>query len=218
VGVADSVLVNLSAVAQSGERLEPVSDVLNETYLPFSEEQLREHFVPARTDTTSADRHLDYYRKSVQAYRDKAELGERPPSAGDTVNQVSFNVPGFPPAKNEALSMLGSGHSHASRVLLLELAGQACGAQGFVPVGKGHVALDVVVRAPAGQNPAGATNYLGGIGDALEDKSSRGPLDHLGPLRTVWLYRNDRQITQVSYREVESGQVGYTVTIRSLNS
>jgi hypothetical protein len=149
----------------------------------------------------------------------KAELGERPPSAEDTVNQVSFNVPGYPPAKNEALSMLGSGHSHASRVLLLlKLAGQACGAQGFVPVGKGHVALDVVVCAPAGQNPADATNYLGGIGDVLEDKSSRDPLDHLGPLRTVWLYRNDRQITQVSYREIESGQVGYTVTIRSFNS
>jgi hypothetical protein len=104
--------------------------------------------------------------------------------------------------------MLGISHSHSSRVrLLLELAGQACVAQGFVPVVKGHVALDVVVRAPAGQNPADATNYLGGIGDVLEDKSSRGPLDHLGPLSTVWLYRNDRQITQVSYREVESGQV-----------
>jgi hypothetical protein len=103
--------------------------------------------------------------------------------------------------------MLGIGHSHASRVrLLLELAGQARAAQGFVPVdSKGHVALDVVVRAPAGQNPADATNYLGGIGDVLEEKSSRGPLDHLGPLSTVWLYRNGRQITQVNYREIESG-------------
>jgi hypothetical protein len=149
----------------------------------------------------------------------KAELGERPPSAEHAVNQVSFDVPGYPPAKNEALSMLGVSHSHASRVrLLLEIAGQACAAQGFVPVGKGDVALDVVLRAPAGQNPADATNYLGGIGDVLEDKSSRGPLDHLGPLSTVWLYCNDRQITQVSYREVESGQTSYIVTIRSLNS
>jgi hypothetical protein len=47
-----------------------VSDVLNEIYLPFPEEQLREHFAPVGTDETSADRHLDYYRKSVQAYRD----------------------------------------------------------------------------------------------------------------------------------------------------
>jgi hypothetical protein len=28
----------------------------------------------------------------------------------------------------------------------------------------------------------------------------RGPLDHLGDLATVWLYRNDRQIEEVSYR------------------
>ena len=47
-----------------------MSDVLNEIYLPFPEEQLREHFAPVGTDKTSADRHLDYYRKSVQAYRD----------------------------------------------------------------------------------------------------------------------------------------------------
>jgi hypothetical protein len=70
VGVADSVLANLSAVAQNGHRLEPVSHVLNEIYLPFPEDQLREHFAPAGTDKTSADRHLDYYRKSVQAYWD----------------------------------------------------------------------------------------------------------------------------------------------------
>jgi hypothetical protein len=56
-GVADPVLANLSAVAQNGHRLGPVSDVLNEIYLPFSEEQLREHFAPVGTDKTSADRH-----------------------------------------------------------------------------------------------------------------------------------------------------------------
>jgi hypothetical protein len=78
----------------------------------------------------------------------KAELGERPPSAEHAVNQVSFDVPGYPPAKNEALSMLGVNYSHASRIrLLLEIAGQACTAQGFVSVGKGHVALEVVLRA-----------------------------------------------------------------------
>ena len=45
-------------------------DVCNKIYLPFPEEHLREHFAPVGTDKTSADRHLDYYRKSVQAYRD----------------------------------------------------------------------------------------------------------------------------------------------------
>jgi hypothetical protein len=45
----------------------------------------------------------------------------------------------------------------------------------------------------------------------------RGPLDHLGDLATVWLYRNDRQIEQVSYREVAADQVSYTVTVRELS-
>ena len=73
--MADPVLANLSAVAQNSHRLEPVRDVLNEIYLPFPEEQLREHFAPVGTDETSADRHLDYYRNCVQAYR--AWVGSR---------------------------------------------------------------------------------------------------------------------------------------------
>jgi len=71
--------------------------------------------------------------------------------------------------------------------------------------------------APCSQKPADAINYLGGTGDVLEDKSSRGPQDHLGPLSAVWLYRNDWQVKQVSYHEVESGQVGYTIIIWSLD-
>ena len=38
-------------------------------YLPFTEAQLREHFAPVGADKTSAEKHLDYYRKSVQAAR-----------------------------------------------------------------------------------------------------------------------------------------------------
>lgn len=45
----------------------PMSEVLHEMYLPFTEAQLREHFAPVGADKTSADKHLDYYRKSVQA-------------------------------------------------------------------------------------------------------------------------------------------------------
>jgi hypothetical protein len=70
-----------------------VADVLNEIYLPFSAEQLREHFAPVGTDKTSADRHLDYYRKSVQAYRD---WGTNPP-AGTPAQQAQ--------AKKRALQM-----------------------------------------------------------------------------------------------------------------
>jgi hypothetical protein len=47
-----------------------VSELLDEVYLPFTAEQLGEHFAPVGTDQASADRRLDYYRKSVQAYVD----------------------------------------------------------------------------------------------------------------------------------------------------
>ena len=49
-----------------------MSEVLHDVYLPFTEAQLREHFAPVGADKTSAERHLDYYRKSVQAARDWA--------------------------------------------------------------------------------------------------------------------------------------------------
>jgi hypothetical protein len=80
----------------------------------------------------------------------------------------------------------------------------------------GRVGLDVIVHSPAGQNPADATNYLGGIGDVPENKAHRGTLEHLGNLAGVWLYANDRQIKEATYREVEADQASYTVTIREL--
>jgi hypothetical protein len=135
----------------------------------------------------------------------------------EAANEVSFDVPGFPPAKNEALSMLGAGHSHAPRVrLLLERAQQAADAQGFTQVSGGPVGLDVVLYAPGGTNPGDATNYLGGIADVLENKAHRGTLDHLNGLGNVWLYHNDRQVKAVSYHEAEADSVSYTVTIREL--
>jgi hypothetical protein len=135
----------------------------------------------------------------------------------DALNRISFDVLGFPPAKSEVLSMLGAGHSHAERVLLLLAAArQARDEQAFVPIDAGHVALEVVVRAPIDQPAWDATNYLGGIGDVLEDKSRRGALDHLGDLAKVCLYRNDRQIKEISYREIEADETGYTVTVRPL--
>jgi hypothetical protein len=134
------------------------------------------------------------------------------------VNEISFEVSGFPPAKNEALSMLGPRHSHAPRVrLLLEAAQRACGGHAFVPIQEGWVALDVVVCTTEDQDPWDATNYLGGIGDVLENKSHRGALDHLGDLASVWLYRNDRQIKEVAYRQGTSDRVSYTVTVRTID-
>lgn len=64
--------------------------------------------------------------------------------------KASFDVVGYPPAKNEALSMLGAGHSHAPWVrLFLEAAQRECQKQAFVPVKDWHVAPDVVIRAAA---------------------------------------------------------------------
>ena len=152
----------------------------------------------------------------------KAELGTSPLVVDGTVerdapNLIVLEVPGYPPAKNEALSMLGARHSHAPRVrLLLQRAQQACTVPGFTPITQSRVGLDVVVHAPAGQNPADATNYLGGIADVLENKAHRGTLEHLSDLADVWLYANDRQIKEATYREIEAEEVSYTVTIREL--
>jgi hypothetical protein len=106
--------------------------------------------------------------------------------------------------------------AHSPRVrLLLEAAQQACREQAFLSVDAGPVALDVIVRGPS-QPPGDATNHLGGIGDVLEDKATRGALEHLGDLAAVRLFRNDRQIRQVSYREETADRIGYTVTVQSL--
>ena len=130
-----------------------------------------------------------------------------------------IRVSGLPPAKNEALSMLGAGHSHAPRVLdLLRAAEDALQRSGFGPVEKGPVALEVVVHAPPGRDPWDATNYLGGIADVLEEKSRRGTLEHLGELRHVWVYWNDRQIKEVSYRQLEASGAYYTVRVRELSN
>jgi hypothetical protein len=144
------------------------------------------------------------------------ELDEQ---ATDIGRALSFSVPGLPPAKNEDLSMLGAGHSHAPRVLeLLRAAKEVLQHSGFVPVDGSPVALDVVVHAPPGKDPWDATNYLGGVADVLEEKSRRGTLDHLDELRHVWVYRNDRQIKEVSYRQLEASDVYYTVRIREFSN
>lgn len=79
--------------------------------------------------------------------------------------------------------------------------------------------MDVVLTPPADREAWDATNYLGGIADVLEHKALRGAeVEHLGHLANVWLYRNDRQIKQVSYREATHDQAGhgYQVTVSRL--
>jgi hypothetical protein len=148
-----------------------------------------------------------------------AELLAMSPAARTPTAAISFHVSGYPPAKNEALSILGANHSHATRVLaLLEAARRAlAGSSNFISEPAADVALELVLRAGDGQDPSGATNYLGGVADVLEDKTrALDVISHLGELGQVWLYRSARQVKQVTYRE-ESGGPGYRVTIRVLD-
>lgn len=148
----------------------------------------------------------------------KIELSARRPDR-PIGRLISFRVPGYPPAKNEARSMLGPGHSHAPRVrALLTAARDALLADpAFTPVAAARIALDVVLHADPAQDPWDATNYLGGIADVLEDKSRRGSaVSHLGDLATTCLYADDRQIKQVAYREETGTAAEYVVTVRVL--
>lgn len=137
---------------------------------------------------------------------------------------LTFRVDGhFPPAKNTATSMLSASHPDAARVRALLAAAQAAVAAhpGFFPISEGRVGLQVVLTPLAGREAWDATNYLGGIADVLEDKGRRGAaVEHLGDLVDVWLYRSDRQIKQVTYREEphDPGGHGYRVTVRRLPS
>jgi hypothetical protein len=132
-----------------------------------------------------------------------------------TAAALSLEVEGLPPAKSEALSMLGVGHSHAPRVRrLLEVARAAANTQNFEGFDRRLIGMRVVLRTP-GEPPSDATNYLGGIADVLEAKGHRGRLDHLGDLAQVALYDNDRQIREVHFSH-EQGPEGYLVEFWAL--
>ncbi|SCL31410.1 hypothetical protein GA0074694_5977 [Micromonospora inyonensis] len=113
------------------------------------------------------------------------------------MTEISFVVQGLPPAKNEAKSMLASGHVYADRVLALLRAAREAVGEGQKPLfPDGPLTLDVSLESPT-EPPSDATNYLGGIADVLEAKQHRGALEHLGDLAFVALYGNDRQIQEV---------------------
>jgi hypothetical protein len=148
----------------------------------------------------------------------------RESSAFVPAGYLAFRVENhFPPAKNTATSMLSASHPDASRVRALLAAARAAMATqpDFAPISDGGVGLEVVLTPPTDREAWDATNYLGGIADVLEHKAHRGAaVEHLGNLVDVWLYRNDRQIKQVSYREEvhDPAGYGYRVTVRRLPS
>ena len=127
--------------------------------------------------------------------------------------EIVFSVDGWPPAKNEAKSMLAAGHIHSDRVLKLLAAAKTATRSHPSPVfGIDAVGLELIVHSPT-EPPADATNFLGGVGDVLEAKERRGVLDHLGDLATVALFANDRQIREVSYRWTSESDTGYSVHV-----
>lgn len=131
-------------------------------------------------------------------------------------DEIAFMVEGWPPAKNEAKSMLASGHSHRDRVMgLLAAADTAIGSNVCPVFGDDPIGLELVVHSPM-EPPADATNFLGGVGDVLELKDRRGVLDHLGDLAAISFYANDRQIHEVRYRWHGAPTTGYSVRMWKL--
>lgn len=132
--------------------------------------------------------------------------------------QLAFQVEGYPPGKNEAKSLLAADHIHADRVLeLLRSAKKAADEGSFSGFGAARIGLDVLLHCPESLSPSDATNYLGGIGDVLEDKSRRGFLEHLGDLAYSGLYANDRQICEVAYRVMSGQEPRYQVCLWELD-
>jgi hypothetical protein len=98
---------------------------------------------------------------------------ETEPMSLEGVGEIAFDVLGWPPIKNEALSLLSAGHKQRERVrLLLEAATGASRLIGWA-IASGDIGLDVLLRAPSGRPPGDATNYLGGIGDVCRTRATR---------------------------------------------
>lgn len=132
------------------------------------------------------------------------------------MDPLIIEVPGLPPAKNEAKSLLSAGHPYAARVAtLLRAALEATQDTSKPYFGRATVGMELVLRSPT-QPPSDATNYLGGVGDVLEDKSRRGGLTGPGELMQVALYVNDRQIQEVRYRWVPGPGMSYRLRFWAL--
>ncbi len=80
----------------------------------------------------------------------------------------------------------------------------------------GPVGIEVILKTPREIQPWDAINYLGGIADVLQAKPEHARLSHLGELREVALYRNDRQIREVRYHHEVTEDMGYGVRLWTL--
>jgi hypothetical protein len=130
--------------------------------------------------------------------------------------EISFEVEGRPPAKCVP-SIFGAGHPHTPRVLaLLHAAREEAQRRRFQGFGSAPIGLELRVACGRDHHRSDATNYLGGVGDVLDDKARRRNLDHLGDLANFGLYADDGQIEEVHFRWEPSESLSYTVRLWAL--
>ena len=129
------------------------------------------------------------------------------------MDEIVLRVEGYPPAKSEALSLLGAGHRHGDRVVRLLDAAREAVARGAEALGRSPVTLTVEVTCPRGGLRSDATNLLGGIADVLQNKAPRGALEHLGDLAQVHLFDDDAQIEELHYSWRPGEQPSYVFRV-----
>src|SRR5829696_956270 len=131
--------------------------------------------------------------------------------------EISFRVDGRPPAKNGAPSIFAARHTHTPRVVaLLGAARREAQRRGFQGFGSTPIGLELRVACGRDAERSDATNYLGGVGDVLENKARRRNLDHLGDLAAFDLYADDGQIEEVRFRWEPNERLSYAVRLWAL--
>jgi hypothetical protein len=119
-----------------------------------------------------------------------------------------------PPLKGEAKSMLSEGHKQGRRVReLLQASHEAKLRDGFDGFGAQRIGMELVVSL--GGCAGDATNALGGIGDTLQSRRANIDITYLGPLADAFLYEDDAQIREVTYREDDTTR-GYRLRFWTL--
>jgi hypothetical protein len=137
------------------------------------------------------------------------------------VSDITVEVDGFPPARSEALSVLAAGHAHAMRVKQLLQATQQKLAEAAFQLLDGPVGIEITVQAPEDRDPWLATHYIAGITEILQAKAhlrnqQRIRVDLPDPLLAVGLYRNDRQIREIRFRQIAATVPRYRVHVWGL--
>jgi len=152
-------------------------------------------------------------------FRQKAPHCGGDEGTGDAslTRRIRLALPSLPPAKSEALSILGINHAHRIRVeALLTEAKRVLETGDGVGFGHSEIGMELRIFCPKASPKSDATNYLGGVGDTLENKIRRGQINHLGDLAQIHLNENDSQIKEVHYFTEEAPESSYALSLWSL--